>query len=86
MKRPMVLALLLFFAALPAFGRGSHSHYSTRSRSTGTVYSRGYVRKNGTYVQPHYSSHPNRTQRDNFSAKGNVNPYTGRVGTKKATH
>lgn len=49
-------------------------------RSTTT---RGYVKKNGTYVEPSHRTSPNRTQRDNYSSKGNVNPYTGKTGTKK---
>lgn len=43
---------------------------------------RGYYRKDGTYVQPHYRSAPNHTKLDNWSTKGNVNPYTGKLGTK----
>jgi hypothetical protein len=43
---------------------------------------RGYFRKNGTYVAPHYRSSPNSTKLDNWSTKGNINPYTGKVGTK----
>jgi hypothetical protein len=31
-------------------------------------------------------THENGTQKDNFSSKGNVNPYTGKVGTKEPTH
>ena len=42
---------------------------------------KGYFRSNGTYVQPHYRSSPNSTGLDNFSTKGNVNPYTGKEGT-----
>lgn len=42
---------------------------------------KGYHRKDGTYVQPHYRSSPNRTKFDNYSTKGNVNPYTGKAGT-----
>jgi hypothetical protein len=41
-----------------------------------------YVTPNGTYVQPHQQTNPNNTQRDNYSATGNVNPYTGAVGTR----
>ena len=44
---------------------------------------RGYTRKNGTYVQGHQRSNPNSTTTDNWSHKGNVNPYTGKAGTKK---
>ena len=43
---------------------------------------RGYYRKNGTYVAPHYRSSPNYTQKDNWSCRGNYNPYTGKFGSK----
>ena len=43
---------------------------------------KGYVNKNGTYVAPHYRSRPNSSTYDNYSTKGNVNPYTGKVGTR----
>lgn len=40
----------------------------------------GYYRSDGTYVQPHYRSSPNRNPYDNYSTQGNVNPYTGQQG------
>ena len=43
---------------------------------------RGYTRKDGTYVAPHYRSAPDGNFRNNWSTSGNVNPYTGRVGTR----
>lgn len=46
------------------------------------TYVSGYYRRNGTYVAPHYRSDANNTKRDNWSTVGNVNPYTGRAGTK----
>lgn len=46
------------------------------------VYHQGYTNRNGTYVQPHYQSAPNNTRMDNWSSQGNVNPYTGSVGTR----
>lgn len=42
----------------------------------------GYIRKNGTYVEPHYRSNPNNSVVDNWSYSGNINPHTGRIGTK----
>ncbi|WP_290993258.1 hypothetical protein [Hyphomicrobium sp.] len=45
-------------------------------------YVHGYTRSNGTYVEPYYKSSPNNSTFDNFSTKGNVNPYTGQEGTK----
>ena len=45
------------------------------------VYVRGYTRKDGTYVQPHHRSAPDSNPYNNWSTKGNVNPYTGQMGT-----
>lgn len=42
---------------------------------------RGYTRRDGTYVAPHMRSAPDRNPYNNFSTRGNVNPYTGEVGT-----
>lgn len=47
----------------------------------GDVYVNGYYRRDGTYVQPHYRTALNRTRNDNYSTRGNVNPYTGERGT-----
>ena len=41
----------------------------------------GYTRRDGTYVQPYYRSTPNQTVGDNYSFKGNRNPYTGQEGS-----
>jgi hypothetical protein len=46
------------------------------------VHVRGYYRKNGTYVQPHVRSNPDGNFSNNWSTKGNVNPYTGKEGTR----
>jgi len=43
---------------------------------------RGYTTRRGTYVAPHTRSLPNHTGTDNYSSKGNINPYTGKVGTR----
>ena len=47
------------------------------------TYVRGYYRSNGTYVQPHYRSNPDGNFYNNYSTYPNVNPYTGRVGTRR---
>lgn len=44
------------------------------------VHVRGYYRSNGTYVQPHTRTAPNNSTYDNYSTKGNTNPYTGQRG------
>ena len=43
---------------------------------------RGYFKKNGTYVMPHYKTKRDGTRLNNYSTKGNINPYTGKNGTK----
>ena len=48
----------------------------------GDVFVRGYTRSDGTYVRPHYRTSPNSTTLDNWSTRGNVNPYTGQPGTR----
>ncbi len=40
------------------------------------VWVNSYYRKNGTYVRGYYKTAPNHTNVDNFSTKGNINPYT----------
>lgn len=43
----------------------------------------GYYRSNGTYVKPYTRTAPNHTNRDNYTTRPNVNPYTGSKGYKK---
>lgn len=43
---------------------------------------RGYYRKDGTYVRPHYRSNPDGNVWNNWSTYPNINPYTGKQGTK----
>lgn len=42
---------------------------------------KGYTKKDGTYVAPYQKTDPNKSKSDNYSSKGNVNPYTGKKGT-----
>lgn len=52
--------------------------------SSGTVVTvRGYFRKDGTYVAGHKRTAPDGDFNNNWSTQGNVNPYTGEVGTKR---
>ena len=56
----------------------SYSVPSTVNYNTTTV--SGYTRSNGTYVQSHVRTMPNNTNWDNFSTRGNSNPFTGSTG------
>lgn len=43
---------------------------------------RGYIKPStGKYVAPYFKTSPNKTKFDNFSTKGNINPFTGKKGT-----
>lgn len=50
------------------------------------VHVKASTTKTGEHRQPHYRTSPDHTQRNNYSAKGNVNPYTGKTGTKTPKH
>lgn len=58
--------------------RVTYSIPSTVNYNTTTI--SGYTRSNGTYVQSHVRTMPNTTNWDNFSTKGNSNPFTGSTG------
>ncbi len=48
----------------------------------GQVHVHGYIKKDGTHVQPHYRSNLDGNPNNNWSTKGNINPYTGESGTR----
>ncbi len=45
------------------------------------TYVSGHYRDNGTWVEPYSRSSANNSLSDNYSSRGNTNPYTGSVGT-----
>lgn len=51
------------------------------STAVADTFTQGYVRRDGTYVQPHFSTPRNDNPLDNYSTRGNTNPYTGQAGT-----
>ncbi|MEH2501490.1 hypothetical protein V1290_000301 [Bradyrhizobium sp. AZCC 1578] len=67
------LTLIHTGAQAQLYGTGSNS----RSHSV-----QGHITSSGTYVPPHTATNPNSTQMDNYSTRGNVNPYTGAAGTR----
>lgn len=58
---------------------------ATSVASAKNTKTKGYMKKNGTYVQGHNKKSPNKSKLDNYSTDGNVNPYTGKKGSKKPT-
>ncbi len=48
-----------------------------------TIRVKGYYKPStGRYVMPHYRTSPNSNKWDNWSTKGNINPFTGTKGYK----
>ncbi|MES2183971.1 MAG: hypothetical protein V4505_05440 [Pseudomonadota bacterium] len=89
MKKFLILAAALAFVGVcqakgnSGGGHSSGTHSSSSSTgSTGSHSVSGYTKSNGTYVAPTQATNPNSTKADNYSTKGNVNPYTGKEGTK----
>ena len=87
----MLAASMVFLAPhiANARGGGGGGHHSgdSHSSSGSHSYSRdhavsGYTKHNGTYVKPSHATNPNGTKNDNYSTRGNTNPYTGKAGTK----
>lgn len=70
MKRIIIATAIATFASGMVFAKGGSHGVS------------GYTRKDGTYVAPSHATNPNSSKTDNWSTKGNTNPYTGKEGTK----
>jgi hypothetical protein len=64
------------------------SSSSARTRSPGTGSSRSnttvrsYTKSSGTRVDSHHRTTPDGGFSNNYSTKGNTNPYTGKAGTR----
>lgn len=75
MLKEKIISLFLYTSiallSFCTFSKGSNVHVN------------GYFRSNGTYVQPHYRTAPDHNFYNNWSTRGNVNPYTGKAGTKE---
>ena len=71
--------LAIVFVAACALSMGA---YAKNGSSGGTHAVSGHTTKNGTYVAPTRATNPNATRTDNYSQKGNVNPYSGTQGAK----
>lgn len=64
----MLLESAVFMAGIPVLAKPS-------------VRVRGHFTKSGSYVFPHRRTAPDGRKYNNWSTKGNVNPYTGNKGT-----
>lgn len=67
------MRLLLIFFSLLTVATAANAQSSTRTK--------GYIKKNGTYVAPSHRTRPDHSKANNWSSKDRVNPYTGKKGT-----
>ena len=80
----MAAALVFTLCATLAFAGGKRG--GSRGPGTGSSSSsshvRSYTRSGGTKVQAHRRSSADSTFNNNFTTKGNTNPFTGQSGTR----
>jgi len=75
----LILGMMLSIFGQPVYARGGRTY---SSRGTGNHYVKGHTTKRGAYVKGHRQTNPDHTKMNNWSHKGNLNPYTGKMGTK----
>ena len=84
--RVMIAVGLLAAGVTAASAQYAGSSYSGGLSGTGSNPSNHYVQPHvtstGSSVSGHYQTNSNNTQMDNYSTRGNINPYTGAVGTR----
>jgi hypothetical protein len=92
----LIFVVLAITLSIPSFARGGghgggyssggSSHSSRAATGTGAKAQHervsGYTKKDGTHVATHDRSTKDATTNNNWSTKGNVNPETGKAGTK----
>jgi hypothetical protein len=69
MRKVVILIICTFFLFINIFD----------AFSGGLVWVRGYFRKDGTYVRPHFRTAPDGIPYNSFSFPGNYNPNTGKI-------
>ncbi len=82
--------VLLGIAVFLATSAVASAQYGTRAPSglygsgsnPNSVYVAPSINSQGNSTPGHYRTAPNSTQMDNYGSRGNVNPYTGSVGTR----
>ncbi|WPD73896.1 hypothetical protein [Dickeya fangzhongdai] len=97
--RKVLLTIMTLMIATSVYAKGggyhsssSHSYQAVKPYGYGTGSSsshervNGYVKSNGEHVSSYMRTSKDTTQYNNFSTKGNYNPYTNQYGTKPARH
>lgn len=71
MKRALLIGLFFLITTIALC-------FSAKAEAVVRV--KSYFKKSGTYVQSYYRSNNDRYKSNNYSTKGNINPYTGKKG------
>jgi hypothetical protein len=74
----------LIFAIVVVFLLAFTTETYSQEKKPSDVTVKTYKKKDGTIVTEHKRSAKNCTVKDNFSTKGNTNPYTGKKGYRKS--
>lgn len=69
---------IIAFTAFISISLFSYGQVNPQSKKV-----KGYVKKDGSYVQPHQRTLENNTNRDNYTTKPNENPYNKKKGYKQ---
>jgi hypothetical protein len=87
-----ILGAMLLVSSLTTFGFAQGYHrsstygsYGTGSKASSTTV-HNYSKRTGQYVSSYHRTTRDSTQRNNYSARGNYNPHTGKYGTKPVAH
>ena len=72
MEKTIIFSILALAMSLPAMSFARSGSHVVRQ----------YTTKNGVYVPTHHATNRDSTKSNNWSQNGNVNPYTGKEGTK----
>jgi hypothetical protein len=79
MIKSIVVAVCICGSANGVFAKGNKSSDSGKPTADHTIKAHTNA---GKEHAPAHATNPNNTKADNYSTKGNVNPYTGKPGTK----
>ncbi len=69
------------YASTPSYNDSNYYNPNYRP-PVSERYVRPYVRSNGEFVEGHIKTNPDDSFWNNYSSKGNVNPYSGKIGSR----
>ena len=79
MKNRLLLVCCLLFSL--TFLGTSLAQYSGTGSNSKTTKVKTYAKKDGSVINGHFRTKENSYNLDNYKAKGNYNPHTGKTGT-----